>query len=1204
MKRLIVLLGMTLLLVSLPTWAQDTANIVGTVTDPTGAVVPSVKITVANPDRGFTRQTVSNTAGDYSEANIPIGNYVISAEAPGFQKLVRSGITLGVGQVLRVDLQLTVGQVTQEVTVTSNVAQVETETAAVADVIISKQIQNLNLNGRNFLGLTMLVPGANPDDGAEALKLGHGGATTPASFSGAREEYSNLEIDGGNNSDEGSGANGGDTTPALDSIAEFRISTSTYGADIGQHAGAIIEVATKGGTKQFHGNAHEYVRNDVLDANAWFLNQQINPPGGHAPKQPLKWNTFGYNFGGPFYIPGHYNTDKTKTFFFWTEEWARYREAGGVSQGRVPTIAMRGGDFSECDPASGNFNLTIHDEGCVLPLDPNTGKPFLNDTVPIDPNGQALLSALIPLPNNGINRYVAAHSRPTNFREEQIRVDHNISDKASVFVRFTSDAWRRLEVPALWTGSDYDTTSTDFDTPARSAVLHFSYSFKPNLMNEFVMGFADDPHFIFPLTGPGSPAHSVNKPSTWTVTPLFAANATQPLLPGISISGGAGFGAFVDSGGYPYFNANPVYTWKEKLAWVTGKHTLKFGFFLEKFQKNETFGFPTVQGSMTFDGSSTVSTGNALADMYLGRLAQYSEGSATANGVPVGGYGKGHWRMTQFDPYVQDDWKVNPKLTLNLGLRYYLFVPIHDVTRPTIDSSFIPSLYSPAVEALLDSNGNLVKDPLTGHTHDFTSFGNGIVQCGTGGILEGCVKPYYHTLSPRFGFAYDPWGNGKTVIRGGYGIYFEPGNGNEANTEGLEGNPPSTQNPTGYGIRGYKSIKPGAYGPTGGLQAIPYYQKPPSVHQFSLGIQHEFRGNNVLGVSWVGSLGRHLARNRDLNQIPIGTNTKNVPALANLVGTVPPDPANGVPGDLGQTLCNDSGDCNVQTTLTYNEVSSRIFFVPYRGYSTIGVKENTAVSNYNSLQVSFRHPFGHGLTLQTSYAWSHIIDDSTNTYFQTGVDDLHLSRWKATSDLNRTHVLMINYVYDFPFFRNSPNSFVKNGLGGWQVSGISAFFTGRPVEFGCGVDGYSSAVGQGVRCNALGPLKIKKGMLNDPDFGPVPGWFDPTAIGQVTFAQLRADGQPGMFGYMGRNPLTGPGRNNFDLALLKNFSLPWVGGEQSALQFRLETYNTFNHPQWSGINAGCSGSIPFGQPCTQPGNGEVSGAWNPRVIQLGLAFNF
>lgn len=1199
MNKVTFALVALLICFSTMSWAQDTANIVGTVTDTTGAVMPNVKVMVTNPDRGFARESASNTAGEYAQTSIPIGKIMVTAEVAGFQKLVRSGITLQVGQTLRVDLQMTVGQVTQEITVTGNVAKVETETAAVSEVITGRQIENLNLNGRNVLGLVMLVPGANPQNGAEALQLGHGGATAPASFSGTRSEHSNLEIDGGNNSDEGSGGNGGDTTPALESIAEFRISTSTFGADTGQHAGAIIEIATKGGTQKFHGNAHEFVRNNILDANAWFLNQQIDPPGGNAPKQPLKWNTFGYNLGGPFYIPGHYNTSKTKTFFFWTHEWAKYR-SGDVIRGRVPTVRMRQGDFSECDPASPSFNPTLADRGCVLPNTPL----MVNDVVPIDPNAKAMLDALIPLPNSGINDYVSALSKPTNFRQEQIRVDHNISDKARVFVRFTNDGWRTLSVPSLWSGSDYDTTATDYNDPAHSAVLNFSYSFKPNLMNEFVMAYADDPHFIYPVAGPGSPVHSVSKTSDWDVASLFPQNASQTLLPGISIGGGAGFGAYVSSLIYPYFNNNPIITWKEKLAWVTGKHTLKFGFFLEKFRKNESFGAPP-QGELTFDGSNPISTGNALADMYLGRIAQYTEGSATLGGVPVGGFGKGHWRMTQFDPYVQDDWKVNRKLTLNLGVRYYLFVALHDVTRPTIDSNFIPSLYSESAEALLDASGNLVKDPATGHIHDFTSFGNGIVQCNTGGQPNGCQHNDYSTLSPRFGFAYDPWGTGKTAIRGGYGLYYEAGN-SESNTEGLEGNPPSTQTPSGYNIIGYQNITPAAFGPTNSLQAIPPYQKITSVQQFSLGIQHEFPGNNVLGVSWVGSLGRHLARNRNLNQIPIGTNIKNGTALKNIVGTVAADPANGVPGDLGQTLCDASGACDVQTALIYNEVSSRIFFVPYRGYRNIGMKENTAVSSYNSLQVSFRHPFGHGLTIQTAYTWSHLIDDSTSTYFQTGVDDMNLSRWKANSDINRTHVLMINYVYDLPFFRNSSSSILKNYIGGWQVSGISSFFTGTPVDFSCGVDGFSSGVGQGVRCNSLGKLQIQKGTINDPTYGPVPSWYDPAVVGQVNFDQLPANGQPGMFGYMGRNPLTGPGRNNWDLALLKNFSMPWVGSERSSLQFRLETFNSFNHPQWSGVNAGCSGSIGFGQPCNAAGLGlgEVSGAWNPRVIQLGLAFNF
>jgi hypothetical protein len=272
------------------------------------------------------------------------------------------------------------------------------------------------------------------------------------------------------------------------------------------------------------------------------------------------------------------------------------------------------------------------------------------------------------------------------------------------------------------------------------------------------------------------------------------------------------------------------------------------------------------------------------------------------------------------------------------------------------------------------------------------------------------------------------------------------------------------------------------------------------------------------------------------------------------------------------------------------------------------MKQNTAVSNYNGLQASFRHTTGFGLTFQASYTWSHAIDNSTSTYFATSVDDNYqLSRWRATSDLNRSQVLVMNYIYDLPFFKNASSSTLRSALGGWEISGITSFFTGEPVDIYCGINGVSSGIGSGLRCNSLGPLKIKKGVSNDPEFGPTPTWFDPGVLGQPTFNQLLANGQPGMFGYMGRNSLTGPGRNNWDMALLKNFQLPWFKGEHSTLQFRFETFNTFNHPQWQFVNAACDGATPPGQPCTGAnniGNGEVNSAWLPRIIQLALKFKF
>ena len=1194
--RVSLLLLASIFLAALAGWAQDTATIVGTVTDTSGAVVPNCKVTVSNPDRGFVRVIQSDSAGEYTAARIPIGNYVITAEMTGFEKLVHSGITLSAGQEQRVDLTLTVGQVAQEISVSGNVARVETEDATISDVVTSKQIQNLTLNGLNFGALTFLVPGAVQDNGyGEAQQLGHAGAEVGVSFNGNREEYSNLELDGGNNSQESSTSMGGAVTPAIDMIAEFRISTSNYGADVGQHAGALVEIATKGGTKQFHGDAYEFVRNDTLDANDWFANQQIAPPGGNAPKTPLKWNIFGYTLGGPFYIPHHYNTDKSKTFFFWSEEWAKYRQAS-VLTASAPTGPMRQGDFSQCDPAQTSVYIPLLvQQGCVLP----TVNGAKVDTVPVSPDAAAFMNAYVPLPNNGIDNYVAAHSVPTNFSQESIRVDQNINDKVSLFVRFTNDEWAKTVVPALWVGSSYDTTQTIYEVPARQTVLHLNDNLKPNLLNEFIFSYTDTPHFIAVQAGPSSPAHSIDKPSSWSASTFFPANGGNKLMPAVSVGGGTPFSFYADNGNYrgPY-DAEPVYTYRDNVAWTRGSHTFKFGFFLEKFQLTEQFGFET-QGYYTFNNNNAVSTGNALADMFLGRIGQYQEGTFNANGVYTGGYGVGHWRRTDFEPYFQDDWKVNSRLTLNFGVRYYWLIPPHDVTNPTVDSSFIPSLYNPLAQAIPGPDGLLHPNPATGQISDFTGFGNGLVECGAGPIAKGCQQVYYKNIGPRFGFAFDPTGSGKTAIRGGIGLYFEAGNGNDANTIGLEGNAPTTLAPSVFNLTTYNFNTSGGFagvGPTG-LGAIPYYQKNPGVTQMNLDVQHEFRGNNLVTVSYVGTLARHLDSGRNLDQIPVGVGTMNVPALS---------AGNGGP-------CDASGNCNVQQLLMTNQVPS-FYFVPYQGYTSIREKQFSAVSSYHALQTELRHTTGWGLTAQVAYTWSHMIDNSTSTYFETDVDDnFDMNRWKGTSDLNRTQVFTANYIYALPFLRNA-HGFLKEALGGWDISGITSFFTGVPVDFGCGIDGYSTGIGTGVRCDTVGPVKIQKSVVNVPEFGPMVQWVNPSYFQQPSQGQLLANNEAGMFGYMGRNALTGPGRNNWDLALHKEFALPWLNGEQSTLQFRLETFNTFNHPQWNTINIGCNGSPngdgspAFGRTCGgndfNPGNGTVGSAWNPRNVQLGMKFIF
>jgi hypothetical protein len=350
-------------------WAQDTATIVGTVTDTTGAVVPNVRVMVSNPDKGFTRDLMSDSAGAYVAAKIPIGGYTVTAEAKGFQRTTIADVVLSVGQTQRVDITLVVGSTTQHVTVTGNVAKVETENGTISDVVTGSQVTELNLNGRSFTNLATLIPGAAAlyYDPTSVGVL----AAANISFNGVPSQYNAWEIDGQTNTDQGGGGADNMAFPNIDSIAEFRITTSPYDAESSKTAGANVEVATKAGTNKYHGDLFEFVRNDKLDANDFFANREIAPPGGNAPKTPLKRNNYGFTLGGPFYIPDHFNTDKSKTFFFWSEEWRQFRQ-GTVVSASVPTTRMRQGDFSECDTASANYNPVVA-SNCVVPVNPATG---------------------------------------------------------------------------------------------------------------------------------------------------------------------------------------------------------------------------------------------------------------------------------------------------------------------------------------------------------------------------------------------------------------------------------------------------------------------------------------------------------------------------------------------------------------------------------------------------------------------------------------------------------------------------------------------------------------------------------------------------------------------------------------------------------------------------------------------------------------
>jgi hypothetical protein len=558
-----------------------------------------------------------------------------------------------VAQKARVDAVLQLGAVTSEVTVQgSQVAQVETQSSELSGVVTGKEISQIVLNGRNFTQLVTLQPGVSNQTGQDEGTVGVAG-NVAMSINGGRTEYNNWEIDGGDNMDNGS--NGTlNVYPNIDAIAEVRVLTSNYGAQYCRNASGTIETVTKSGTKAFHGDLFEFLRNDDFNARNFF--QSTVPE--------YKKNDFGFTIGGPVYIPKVYNRNKEKTFFFYSEEWRREIVPGGTFNQQVPSAAERQGNFSDVCPAAGSIVNKTGFPDC--PVNPTTGVYFPNNTVPVNANAQALLP-LLPLPNEGNNYYNSAPALPTHWREELFRIDENFSEKLRMFVRFTHDSWSQIQPTPTWgNGASFPLVQTNFVGPGVSMVANLAANISPTMLNEFTFSYTTD-HIFLNAVGP------VQRPSSMTMTGLYN-NGFGGLVPSVNVAGGINYdtsGFSLDSGYFPWNNANPTYTYKDQISKIVGGHNLIFGVYFVAAQKNEQ-NSPYVQGILGFDNTSPVTTGNAFADMLTGQIGSFSQTNVKT---------KYYNRYKIVEPYVQDDWRVNKKLTLNLGLRISLFGTYREIQK-------------------------------------------------------------------------------------------------------------------------------------------------------------------------------------------------------------------------------------------------------------------------------------------------------------------------------------------------------------------------------------------------------------------------------------------------------------------------------------------------------------------------------------------
>jgi hypothetical protein len=1194
--------------ICIPLFAQSSGSFTGTVTDDTGAVITGATVSVSDPATGFRRTALTNSDGDYLIAGLGAGTYDVTIAAPGFQKYEARKIILRVGEKLRVDTKLVIGKVTNEIVVEgSSVGKVETQSSELAGTITGDQISQLELNGRDFTQLINLIPGVSDQTGQDNGTVGPEGSVSYA-VNGGRTEFNNWEIDGGEVLDSGSNANI-NVYPNIDALAEVRVLTSTYGAQYGRNGSGTIEAVTKSGTNQFHGEALEFIRNAAFNAHYYF-----DQPG--TSKAYYNKNDFGYIVGGPI--------KKDKLFFFWSQEFRLenvpfvYNNPGQF----LPTADERAGNFNDVCPAAGTpfvrGNPAASSETVSLNCpaysqqgtDAN-GNPyylgFPNNTIPanlMDPANTNPLVANIPMPNVGHSLF-GTYASPTHWHEELIKVDDNINSKLRANIRFIHDSWTQEFPISPWSGSNVPAIGGTLQGPGISVVANLTATMSPTLLNEFVFSYGSNHLHLF------NTGNAWQRPSTMTMTGIFE-NGFNGTIPAIGMGGPGNFNIAVDPGYLPWSNSNPTYSFHDNLTKSLGQHNLQFGGYFAAIEKNEPAG-EEPNGQLGYysnpnsfyqnpspNNGAYSSTGNAFADLLTGYINTFAQPNQNV---------KYYNRYKVFEPFLQDDWRVSKRLTLNLGLRISLYGSYYE--RYGQAYNFDPTTYVAADAPTVDPNDQHLTFPAGQSVETMT----GMVRCGYNGVHSSCQSGHLFNPAPRIGFAFDPKGDGKTAIRGGYGIFFEHANGNDANTESLEGNPPGIIAPVQFFIDGYTNIggtasdgSPELF-PLGGgntqLTSITTETQWPYVQQYHLDIQREVARNTLLTVAYVGSKGTHLSQQLDRNQL------HSLPASEN-----PFLPGEIITGDICDTQKGSikkptfflnghevKGQPAINLDVSCGNVSADLFR-PYQGYDSIYGIIGGANSSYNALQVSGRRNAG-GLQLTLAYTYSHSIDNSSDRYDSNFVDSYNLASYRASSVFDQRHIFTLSYIYDLPIFQHA-TGLKRAALGGWQVSGITTAQTGEPFSIINGGDydnaGVGNSVGSGSYADIVGdphgPKPTFYGVANIP-YGPL--LYNPGAYSQPTGLT---------FGDSGRDSLAGPGRLNFDMGLFKHFKFR----ETMAFEFRAEAFNVFNHPQWNGVNSGsCGLEINSGaEDCV---NGDSfgdapssflhpSGAHQPRIGEFGLKFIF
>ena len=1144
----VLLLSLIILSLSAASLAQElAATLTGTVTDASGALVSGATVMVHSEETGTgVRSVTTSSTGSFNITNLPAGRYTVTVNNAGFQTFVAKDVILNVAEKHTLDVQLKAGQVSQTIEVTAENTPIQTTTAEESGTVTGDQIRELALNNRNFEQLVLLQPGVANQLGDEP---GFGlSSNTAIAINGARMGANNWTVDGADIND--SGSNGTLlNTPSIDAIQEFTLERSNYDAAFGRSGGGQVVVATKSGSNQFHGSAYEFNRNNYYNANT-FENRQAIADGGTyaANKTPIeRYNDWGFTIGGPLFIPKLFHPVKDKTYFFWSEEW-RHSSLPGSTEINVPTPAQLGGMFT----------TPINDApaGCVTA----SGGTYTISPSCYSQNAAAYLKAfMLPnAPNVGTNLLDESYSELNNFRQDIIRLDQNVGDRVRVFGRYMQDSVPENFPFGLWGTANYPgADAISLNAPGRNLVVNATASISPRVVNEVefadswgainaaLSGFANSPAFTSQLTG-----------KTAYQDPYGRA-------PNVEISGYTG----LTNGNGPYFERNIDKNLFDNLSIQHGNHTLRLGATAMWMTKTEN----ATSGEATFNFGSSVNGNNPFANFLLGQADSYSQPSKDT--VPDLHY-------TNFEFYVQDDWKVTRRLTVNLGVRYSYFPSPTDSKNTLVN--FDPAVYNPA-------NAPTIVTSTGAPNGQFAAGGNAAIYANglifpTGATCNAAkaiaplatCSPYGSRVAPssnnnwgpRLGLAYDPFGNGKSAVRAGYGVFYDRLL-NGIWEQNAFGDPPLVQTTT-VTNNGTSSLNlfdnyqpPGSVIPpapldpsgltttgAGGVGQPPTF-KVPSYQDYNISVQHEVMPNTVVELAYVGTKGTHLLGDIDYNQPTVTARVANPGVGINAIA-------------------------------------------PFIGYGGITARDPVFTSNYNSLQATINRRLSHGLQVGVAYTWSKLLTTNPIDRGLAANDTYDLKQSYGLSTTNTPQMLGINYVYQEPFFKQQRG--LGWVLGGWELSGIVTIQSGQSQTITQSNDPWSlvTTTNSTQACTISGtttscPLYPGGLGIGSPRANQSGSSSGPKTVKEFFNTAAFSDAV-GQFGTAAPGSVLGPGFQRWDTSLFKNIKF----GERASLQLRLETFNTFNHGSPNSVDTNVDDGA-FGQ---------VNGYHIPRNVQIGGKITF